>query len=200
MPVLKSSALIVLLAGSGSAIVLSFSVRAADRYRFTNRHIQHMDTTYASRIADLERVYGKANDTGFGSAVFSAITAAPSSADSVALQHYRAFLGSKLTPEREAAWMGAWKQVYTRPKGQAGDILAELGSLPDAEAKRSVPLLIEFPEDAAAARAALSAAFNHPAVTALSIYRGGDGEAISGLAITAIFSDGNCCSVIVLMD
>ncbi len=168
--------------------------------QLTRIQSQHMDSTYASRIADLEQVFGKANDTGFGSAVFSAITAAPASADSVALQHYRAFLGSKLTPEREAAWMGGWKRVYTRPKGQAGDILAELGSLPDAEAKRSVPLLFEFPEDAAAARAALSAAFNHPTVKDLSIYRGGDGEAMSGLMITAIFSDGNACSVIGLMD
>jgi hypothetical protein len=180
--------------------LLPFSVRAGDRHLFTSKLIQHMDTTFASRIADLERVYGKANDTGFGSAVFPAATGAPASADSVALQHYRAFLGSKLTPEREAAWMGAWKQVYARPAGQPGDILAEMAAITDPEAKRAIPLLIEFPEDAAAARAALSAVFNHPAVKALSIHRGGDGEAVSGLAITAIFSDGNACSVIVLMD
>ncbi len=159
-----------------------------------------MDTTFASRIADLERVYGKANDTGFGSAVFSTTVDPAATADSIALQHYRAFLGSKLTPEREAAWMGAWKQVYGRPAGQPGDILAEMATITDPEAKRAIPLLIEFPEDAAVACAALSAAFNHSTVKQLSIHRGGDDEAMSGLMITAIFSDGNACSVIALMD
>lgn len=164
-------------------------------------HIQllYMENAYAPLVTALEKVFGKASDAGFGSAVFAEPTGQSSSCDEMALKHYTAFLGPKWTAS-EASWKSGWKKIYARTAGTKGDILTELASLSGAEAKNVTPLLTELIDDAAAAKAALAAAFNHPDVQALSIHHLGDGEAMSGIMISGCYTGGLGCSVLALMD
>jgi hypothetical protein len=148
----------------------------------------------------LEKVYGKASPAGFGSAVFHEPVAAKALVEAIALKHYQAFLGPKWSSASEASWKSAWKQVYQRPDSHKGDILAELAGITDPDAKRSVPLLTELIENADAGRDAMSVAFNHEDVSSLSVFNIGDGEAMSGILVTALYADGYACSVISLMD
>ena len=158
-----------------------------------------LDNHYAAAIAALENIFGKASDAGFGSAVFHGATIAGDSVEKKALEHYKNFLGAKCSGEREQAWMQTWKNVFTRANKGSG-IVSELASISDAEAKRSVPLLTEFTSDPEAAASALASAFDHEHVKDLSVFRIGDGEAMSGLIVTAIYDDLYCCSVVALMD
>lgn len=151
-------------------------------------------------MESLEKVYGKASDAGFGSAVFHEATDKKSMADSIALTHYKRFLGSKLTGDGGTAWMKNWKVVYTRPGNQKGDILRELASVADPQARVSIPLLTELIENADAGRDALAAAFNHAEVRQLCACNIGDGEAMSGILVTAVYEENYTCTVIALMD
>jgi hypothetical protein len=158
-----------------------------------------LDNPYAAAIAALENIFGKASDAGFGSAVFHGATIAGEGVEKKSLAHYKKFLGAKCNAEREPAWMLPWKNVFSRSNKGSG-IVSELASISDAEAKRSVPLLTEFTSDPEAAARALKSAFDHEHVKDLSVFRIGDGEAMAGLIVTAIYDDLYCCSVIALMD
>lgn len=151
-------------------------------------------------IEALQKVYGKASNTGFGSAVFYALPKQEKKLALIALENYKYFLGEKWNKESEPAWMSGWKLVYERNPGTKADILTELGNIKDADAKRSVPLLTELIENATEGKAALEAAFNHPNVSMLEVFSVGDGEAMSGLMISGLYADGSVCSVICLMD
>lgn len=159
-----------------------------------------MDSPYISLIASLENVYGKASAAGFGSAVYQEPVDMSAQPDAIAIKHYREFLGPKWNAERAAAWMSTWKTVYARPKDSQGDILAELASISDPDAKQSVGLLTEFIENASAGQEAMAAVFNHGDIVDLSIHSIGDGEAMSGIMVTALFSGGHTCSLVALMD
>jgi hypothetical protein len=159
-----------------------------------------MEITNAPLLTELERVFGKASAAGFGSAVFHGQAKPTETSASIAWEHFKSFLGPKWTPERQKAWEGGWKLLYTRPAAAEGNIMAELGSISDPEGKRAIPLLTELIEDADTAKKALTAAFNHADVRQLSMHHLGDGEAISGIMISALYNDGMACSVIALMD
>jgi hypothetical protein len=159
-----------------------------------------MNSPYQPQIEALEKIYGKATDTGFGSAVFHGAAAIGISADSIALVHYKSFMGKQWDAQSEGKWMGSWKTVYERPPGIKADILAELATITDPCAKTSIPLLTELVEDAANGTKALAAAFNHPDVTSAVLHTIGDGEAMSGLILTALYNRAYACSVIALMD
>jgi hypothetical protein len=79
--------------------------------------------------------------------------------------------------------MGAWREVYSRGEGTHHDIVSELRGIADPDTRNSVPMILEVVEDAAAARAALSAAFDAPQVTELRVFNLGDGGAMSGLLV-----------------
>lgn len=159
-----------------------------------------MENQFSTAIADLEIVFGKACETGFGSAVFHDVVENEVSIERIALGHYKKFLGPKWKAETESAWTASWKNVYQRRGGSEGGIISELASISDAEAKRSMPLLIEFVPDPAAAHKALSSVFNHELVKNLSVFTVGDGDAMAGIMITGIYDGMYCCSVITLMD
>jgi hypothetical protein len=159
-----------------------------------------MDNPYIRLMEALEKVYGKASDAGFGSAVFHESAHSKVDAGDVALSHYKRFLGKKWTKDSEAQWMKPWKRVYARPVNTTGDILQELAAIADAEARVSIPLLTELIENADAARDALVAAFNHPDVRQVNLYTIGDGEAMSGILVNALYEKGYTCTVVVLMD
>lgn len=149
----------------------------------------------------LEQAYGPPSQSGFGSAVFRDALPPDAGLAAAALATYRRFVGPNWDRFGEQAWLSAWREVHARAAGSPRNIVAELQAITDADARRSVSLLLEAPEDAVAARAALSAAFDDAAVTELKVFTVGDGEAMSGLLVAARRAqtrDAIC--VIVLMD
>ncbi|MFM1891495.1 MAG: hypothetical protein RLZ44_572, partial [Pseudomonadota bacterium] len=102
-----------------------------------------------------------------------------------ALAKYRGFVGKLWERYGEQAWMGPWKEVYLRQPGTRPDIGAELRGVTDPDARLSVPMILDDIEDAPAARAALAAAFDDPAVTELRAFNLGDGAAMSGLLVAS---------------
>jgi hypothetical protein len=79
--------------------------------------------------------------------------------------------------------MTPWKEVYVRSGAGGAQIVAELRSIGDRDAQLSVPMILENVEGAEAARVALAAAFDDPAVSELRVFNIGDGAAMSGLLI-----------------
>ncbi len=63
--------------------------------------------------------------------------------------------------------------------------MAELHGLTDLDAAISAPMILDVVEDADAARAALAAAYDDPAVTEMRVFNLGDGEAMSGLLVAS---------------
>ena len=151
-------------------------------------------------VEALEQVYGKRSSTGFGSSVFYEIAKQDLSLTSVALEVYKLFMGEKWNHETESAWLSGWKIVYERNPGTVPDILTELNTIKDTDAKRSVPLLTEFIENAEQGKAALAAAFNHPGITHVAVFKIGDNAEMSGLILSGSYADHAACSVICLMD
>jgi hypothetical protein len=151
-------------------------------------------------IEALQKVYGKAGNTGFGSAVFYAKPKQEEKLAITALENYKFFMGEKWNTERESAWMSGWKLVYERSPGTPADILTELSNIKNADAKRSVPLLTELIENAEEGKLALAAAFNHPEISMVEVFTVGDSEAMSGLLVCGLYTDRSVCTVICLMD
>jgi hypothetical protein len=131
----------------------------------------------------LEAAYGPPSQAAFGSAVFYARTSASADLEQAALAKYRYFVGELWARYGEAAWHSQWKEIYARPPEATADIIAELRAITDRSARLSVGLILDEIENAEQARAALSNAFDDPAVLALSVYTIGDGAALSGLLI-----------------
>jgi len=134
-------------------------------------------------LAALAAAYGGPSQAGFGSAVFRQALQPGDDLAKAAVAWYRHFVGELWQRFGEAAWLGQWKQVYARPSGARPDVVAELRSIGDSAARLSVPMVLENLEGAEAARAALSGAFDDPAVTELRVFNLGDGGAMSGLLI-----------------
>jgi hypothetical protein len=150
-------------------------------------------------IRNLETVFGPPSQSAFGSAVFyeKSIIA---DLKQVSLEKYRYFVGKLWNRYGEDVWMGMWKEVYRRKQNIKNDIVNELKSMTDRDALGSVSIFldgIESPEDA---RKALSAAFDDPAVSELTIHNIGDGAAMSGLLITAFRKKKDATFVIFLLD
>jgi hypothetical protein len=159
------------------------------------------DPTKPEALTNLEAAYGGPSQAGFGSAVFSDRVLDTDTLEQKALEQYRYFVGDLWCRFGEAAWMGPWRQVYARSHGAAGDILAELDAIEDPDAARSVPMFLDAIDGAAKARAALSAAYDDPAVTELRIFNLGDGGAMSGLLIAGRRPEaGEAIFLVFLMD
>ncbi len=141
------------------------------------------DATKPAYVADLEAAYGAPSQAGFGSAVFFEQMKTDDNLTQAALAKYKYFTGELWERWGEAAWMGPWKEVYARPTGAKPDIVAELRGITDIDARNSAPMILDVVPDAAAAKAALVAAFDDPAVTELRIYNLGDGGAMSGILV-----------------
>ena len=140
-------------------------------------------------VADLEAAYGPPSQSAFGSAVFYESIGADHSLTNAALAKYKYFAGELWERYGEDAWMGPWKEVYTRAAAAKPDIVAELRGISDPDASISAPMILDVVQDADQARAALSAAFDDPAVTELRVFNLGDGEAMSGLLVAGRRAD-----------
>ncbi len=136
-------------------------------------------------VTDLEAAYGAPSQAGFGSAVFYEPIAANDDLAQAALAKYKYFVGELWERWGEDAWMGPWKEVYARPAGAKPDIVAELRGIEDPDAAISAPMILDAVDNAEAARAALSGAFDDPAVTELRVYNLGDGGAMSGILVAS---------------
>jgi hypothetical protein len=155
----------------------------------------------AGYAAQLEAAYGPPSQQGFGSAVFHEVLRPGDELAAAALAKYRFFVGPLWDRFGEQAWMGPWREVYSRPSGPGRNILAELRAIEDSEVRISVTLLLDAAENAVAARAALVTAFDDPAVTELRVFSLGDGAAMSGLLVAGRRAPGGDTTyVIVLMD
>jgi hypothetical protein len=159
------------------------------------------DPTAPGYVLQLERAYGPPSQQGFGSAVFHETLGRDQALDAAALAAYRRFVGPLWDRFGEAAWMAPWREVYRRPAGARHDVVAELGRIDDADARNSVPMVLDVVEDAAAARSALSVAFDDPAVTELRVFNLGDGQAMSGLLVAGRrAATGEAVMLVFLMD
>ena len=134
-------------------------------------------------VTALEAAYGAPSQAGFGSAVFYEPIKAGDDLAQAALAKYKYFTGELWERWGEAAWMGLWKEVYSRQPGAKHDIVAELRGLADRGARLSASVIPDDVENAEAARAALSAAFDDSAVTEFLVYNVGDGGAMAGLLV-----------------
>lgn len=156
---------------------------------------------FPDSVARLEAAYGGPSQAGFGSAVFHETLTDDDDLTQAALSTYRTFVGPLWGRYGEAAWMGPWRTVHTREPGARPDIEAELRGIADRDARQSVPMLLDDIEGAEAARAALSAVFDDPAVTELRVFNLGDGAAMSGLLVAGRRgAGGETAYLVVLMD
>jgi hypothetical protein len=78
--------------------------------------------------------------------------------------------------------------------------VTELRALPDRAAAQSASVFLDDSDDPAHAQAALSAAFDDPAVTDVTVFAIGDGAAMSGLRVAGRRQDENAISLIFLLD
>jgi len=151
-------------------------------------------------VTRLQAAYGGPSESGFGSAVFYE-TCPGEDLTRAALARYRAFVGPLWERYGEAAWMGPWRAVYVREPGANPAIETELRGIADGDARLSVPLILDEIEGAEAARAALSAAFDDPAVTELRVFNLGDGAALAGLLVAGRCGAGGAAvHLVFLMD
>ncbi len=90
-------------------------------------------TAGPNAVANLEAVYGAPSQAAFGSAVFSEKLTATDNLAQAALAKYRYFVGDLWERYGEQAWMGPWREVYTRKAGADRDIAAELRAIDDAD-------------------------------------------------------------------
>jgi hypothetical protein len=151
-------------------------------------------------LANLEAAYGVPSQAGFENAVFYADVDPAEDLEKAALEWYQYSVSDLWERYGEDAWMGPWKEVYARKAGAKADIVAELRGITDRDARLSVPMVLDIVENAAAARQALSAAYDDPAVTELCVYNLGDGEAMSGLLLAAQRDTGEATFLVSLMD
>ena len=168
------------------------------------------DSAKPAYVTALEAAYGAASQAGFGSAVFYApMIAAPEedagALERMALDKYRYFVGGLWERYGEDAWMGPWRQVYARTEAvvaAARDIVAELrGITTPLAAAMAVPQILDDMDGAERGRAALSAAYDDPAVTELRVFALGDGEAMSGLLVAGRRAvTGDATFLVFLMD
>ena len=150
---------------------------------------------------DMERSFGPSGQAAFGSAVFFEKLNAGDHLENAALRSYRRFVGDLWDRWGESAWMEVWKEIYRRGPDTGDGIIAELAGLDDAAVRSSADRLLNGRADAAEAQKALSAACDDPLVTDLSVYRTGDGDAMSGLLIAVRrASSGEALMLVFLMD
>jgi hypothetical protein len=152
-------------------------------------------------VAALEKAFGEPKQNAFGSSVFFVPATSQSvSLETQALSQYRFFTGELWDRFGEEKWMSTWLQVYVRDKNIGADILAELRGLSDREARQSAGLLLENQEDSQASEDALKNAFEQPTVQELRIFKIGDGEAMSGIAIAACMGNVGSLFLLLLLD
>lgn len=182
--------------GRGAIFIADLELLMTDRPHLTNPATAPAKPDY---VTALMAAYGVPSQTGFGSAVFYEPVKTADGLDQAALATYRFFVGDLWERYGEAAWMGPWKRVYTRPADGTPDIVAELRGMDDRQARLSASMVLDEVEDAETARAALAAAFNDPAVSELTVYTLGDGAAMAGILVAGRRGEGGETTFLVFL-
>lgn len=152
-------------------------------------------------VTQLESIYGPPSQAGFGSAVFYDQLKATDKLTDAALARYRFFVGDLWQRYGEDAWLGPWKQVYTRQAGAAHDIVAELHAIDDPDASISTPMILDNIDDPEQGKAALAAAYDDASITELAVFNIGDGGAMSGIVLAGRHKLSDTATILVfLMD
>ena len=151
------------------------------------------ESSKSDSVAQLEAAYGAPSQAGFGSAVFHAPLDPATDLTAAAQEKYKYFVGELWDRWGEDAWMGPWREVYSRPAGAVPDIVAELGGIADRDAALSAPMLLDNDP------AALAAVFDDPALTDLRVFNLGDGAAMSGLLIAGRHAATNVATFLVFL-
>ena len=159
-----------------------------------------MNDAAPDAVAALQAAYGAPSQAAFGSAVFYAAQTGDADLEALALEKYKFFAGDLWGRYGAAAWMGPWRQVYTRPAGAAPDIVAELRAIDDFDASLSVPMILDAVDGAEQARAALAAVYDDPGMSEVAVFTLGDGGAMSGLLIAGRRATGEAVFLVFLLD
>lgn len=149
---------------------------------------------------DLIALYGAPSQAGFGSAGFYESTQPDADLDQIALRYYQYFIGDLWEQFGEAAWMSAWKPLYTRPLDTKSGIVVELKAIATPEIVSLVPLFLHSEDSQEQTQKALSAVFDASDIRNLTIYAIGDGEAMSGVLVAGGSQMGDVTIVILLLD
>lgn len=151
---------------------------------------------YAAR---LQAIYGLPSQAGFGSALFYEPAVPAEELESAAIKTYRHFVGELWERWGEATWMAPWKSVYRRSPGAERQVVGELQAIADRNVAAAVSMLLAI-EDEAAARKALSDAYDDAAIAELSTYSIGDGAAMSGILLAGLRDSGEAIFLVFLID
>ena len=135
------------------------------------------ESSKSDTVAQLETAYGAPSQAGFGSSVFDEPLVPHADLAAAAREKYKYFVGELWERWGEDAWLGPWREVYSRPADAAPDIVGELNAIDDRDAALSAPMIVDNDP------AALAAVFDDPALTELRVFNLGDGGAMSGLLI-----------------
>ncbi len=134
-------------------------------------------------VQELEKSFGGANQTAFGTAVFYQLTIAETvDVEQLARKWYQFFCGPSWEKLGADSWLGTWKRVDLA-SNKSRTLLDELANLEDHEARRSAATMLEGHEDPSTAKKVLSQVMDDPAVEERRIYKIGDGGAMSGILI-----------------
>lgn len=153
-----------------------------------------------SLVAELEKVFGGPSQAAFGTSVFFEPAAEPhADLDQQALAKYKYFVGENWDRFGADNWLGTWSLVSQRQPGEKPDFLGELSRISDAAARLSASTMVDCHEDPSRAKEALVKAFDDGSVKDLRVYRIGDGEAMSGVLIGAVYPEG-AAFLVFLMD
>ena len=152
-------------------------------------------------VINLEEVYGIASQDAFGSSVFyNPASNLEESLEEAALAKYQYFTGETWDRYGEENWLGEWSLVYQRSASTERDIVAELRAIADNRARLSASLLLENIENEAEACKSLASVFDDQLVSELSIFKIGDGSAMSGVLIASRRSTDETVFLVLLMD
>ncbi len=150
-------------------------------------------------VVALESAFGAPSQAGFGSAVFYEVTIAAANLEQVAQEKYRYFVGDLWERFGAGTWLSTWRLLYTR-SDQRRDIASELLAITDHDARQLAPLIVDNGSRAASSREALTAAYDDETVSALRVYRIGDGAALAGLLIAGWRDNGEAVFLTLLLD
>ncbi|MDX1417528.1 MAG: hypothetical protein R3293_25205 [Candidatus Promineifilaceae bacterium] len=151
-------------------------------------------------VLALQAAYGPPSQEGFGSAVFFEEVDSGEDLQDLARHYYQYFVGDLWERWGGETWLSPWKEVYRRETSADHDIIRELNAINDRDAAMFVPMILDAVDDAAAAREALSQAFDPAAAEELRIFRIGDGEAYSGLLLAGRRTNGAATFLLFLLD
>ena len=113
---------------------------------------------------------------------------------------YRHFVGDNYQRFGAAARSAPWAQVYERRAGVPQDIVAELRALSDPAIATLVAMLLDAGGSTETTRQMLSAVYDDPSVSQLTIYQIGAGVASTGIVLAGLRTNGEATFLLFLMD